>query len=932
MRKTSAYVASVLLLSLLPLNYPNVAVADAVDIYKDPAAPIEQRVSNLLSKMTLDEKIGQMVQAEKASLSTVSDVQTYFLGSVLSGGGSVPAAGNNPTAWKALVDKYQNQALGSRLGIPIIYGVDAVHGHNNLQDATMFPHNVGLGAANDADLVKRISSATAEEVRATGIQWTFAPVISAVQNIRWGRTYEGYSEDPQIVSKLGVAAVQGLQGDPNDPGFLKGNKIVASIKHYIGDGLTDNGVNTGNITIPVPAGKTLNQAKDEYLAPYLAYYKKAVDAGARNVMITYSGINGLKSHADTHLITDVLKGQMGFTGFVVSDYDAIQQIVVDDQGNDVSGAANYKKQIKASVNAGVDMFMLSAKGNTTASSGAGSGWAGFINNLKSLVGSGDVSMARIDDAVTRVLRVKFENGLFEQPLSDSVNSPSSVIYNADHAALAREAARKSLVLLKNSSNVLPLKKDGSQKIIMIGDKASHIGYELGGWSLTWQGSGNAITKGTNPLDGIRNAVNAGATVDWDQTGATATAGHDIAIAVIGEDPYAEGSGDRKGTDLTYGTGGGASSDTSIVANLKAAKAANPNLKVVIILLSGRPLVITKDIDSWDAVVEAWLPGSEGGNGIADVVFGDYDFQGKLPYTWPRDFAEINAKDKSNPLFPLGYGLTYAATRPGSSLTGTDQANANQQFSLTYTLQNLNQNAFAQDVTVTYDPTKLEYVSANPIKDGVTIVDKKATSGQIRFILANVGSNHDANGDWLNLNFRVISPQSANASVIVSNVNLADAQGVESTVSGTSHSVQIIVVDKAALSAAIADAQSKYDAATEGSNPGQYPSGSKAALQAAITAATTVLNNTGATQANVNQAVTDLNAAIQTFTSSVIARAVSDVTGDGKISVGDLAVVAAAYGKTSTDSDWNQYKAADVNNDGKVDITDLAIVASSILKL
>ncbi|MEK8129998.1 glycoside hydrolase family 3 N-terminal domain-containing protein [Paenibacillus filicis] len=927
MKKLTSYLASVLMLSLLPFNVVNVAAADDVPIYKNPNAPVEQRVQDLLGKLTLDEKIGQMVQAERVSLAA-NDVKTYALGSVLSGGGSVPA-GNTAAAWKSMVDNFQNQALATRLGIPIIYGVDAVHGHNNLKDATIFPHNVGLGAANDADLVKRIGSATAAEVRATGVHWTFAPVISAVQNIRWGRTYEGFSEDPQIVSKLGVAAVHGLQGDLGTPGFLKGNKIAANIKHYIGDGLTDNGINEGNITIPVPAGKTLNQAKDEFLAPHLAYYKKAVDEGARTVMITYSGINGVKTHADTYLITDVLKGRFGFTGFVVSDYNAIQRIVIDDQGNNISGAANYKKQIKASVNAGVDLFMLSDKGNTTSSNGAGNGWIGFINNLKSLVQSGEVTNARIDDAVTRILRVKFENGLFEQPLSDSVTNPDSVIYNQEHAALAREAARKSLVLLKNN-NVLPLKKDGSQKIVVIGDKANQIGYQLGGWTISWQGGANPNTKGTHILNGIKQVAGPNVTVDWNQTGASGIAGHDIAIAVIGEDPYAEGNGDRQGNNLTYGTGGGASSDASIVANLKAAKEANPNLKVVIILVSGRPLVITNDLPNWDAVVEAWLPGSEGA-GVADVVFGDYDFQGKLPYTWPRTFEEINAKDKSNPLFPLGYGLTYADTKSGAVLSGAKDVTPGQEFDLTYKINNVSGQTYAQDVTVSYNPEHLDYVSATPAKSGSQIVDKKESNGKVRFILANVGTNHDTSGDWLTLKFRAKSAQSVNTAVQVSGVLIADAKGVETELSGASHSIHIQAVDKTALSSLIASAQGKYDAAVEGTRPGQYPAAAKAALQTAINAAKTVLNNTAATQAEVEKAVTDLNQAVQTFTSSVNPSVPGDTSGDGNVSIGDLGIVAAAYGKTSADPDWDKYKIADVNNDGKVDILDLAIVANAILK-
>ncbi|MED4599113.1 glycoside hydrolase family 3 N-terminal domain-containing protein [Paenibacillus validus] len=910
-------------------NLAGTALAEeAVPVYKDPARPIEERVSDLIGTMTLDEKIGQMVQAERASLGTISDVKTYFIGSILSGGGSVPA-GNTPAAWNTMYDNFQNQALGTRLGIPVIYGVDAVHGHNNLLNATMFPHNVGLGAANDADLVRRIGAATAAEVRATGVTWTFAPVISAVQNIRWGRTYEGFSEDPKIVAKLGAAAVEGLQGDPADSGFLQGNKIAASIKHYIGDGLTENGKDQGNITIPVPEGKTLNQAKDEYLAPYIEMYKKSIQAGARTVMITYSSINGLKTHADTYLITDVLKGRLGFTGLVVSDYNAIQQIQVDDQGNPVVG---YRNQVKASVNAGVDMFMLSAKGNTTAGGGQGSGWIGFIHNLKILVGNGEVSMDRINDAVSRILRVKIEQGLLEHPLSDSVLNPESVIYSAEHAALAREAARKSLVLLKNNNQALPLKKDGSQKILVVGDKSNHIGYLNGGWTISWQGGGNTVTKGVNVLDGLKQVGGPNVTVDWHQNGADVL-GYDTVIAVIGEDPYAEGQGDRNtAAALSYGTLGGASSDESIVANLKSAKAANPNLKVVIVLVSGRPLLLTDKINShdWDAVVEAWLPGSEGGTGIADVLYGDYNFSGKLPYTWPKAFDQLQpgvTPADPTPLFPRGYGLAY----PSAVLTGAAAVDAGQSFDLTFGLTGVNQSVYAQDLTFTYNPDQLEFISAHSVKDGFLLVDKSAAQGQIRILGANVGADSaNLNVDLLKLNFKVKEmSQTTSSTVTLANVVVADGEGVETSIIGASHTVRIAAADKGALNALIADAQAKHDAAVEGTRAGEYRAGSKAALQAAIDKAREVADNPNSTQQQVEQATAELGTALQVFYSSVIMKQPEDLNGDDKFSIGDLGIMASYYGKSSADADWDQVKHADINNDGKIDIIDLAAVAKMI---
>lgn len=904
----------------------SVAAADSdLPVYKDSSRPVEERVSDLLGRMTLDEKIGQMVQAERASLTTISDIKTYFIGSILSGGGSVPT-GNTPAAWKNMYNSYQNQSLGTRLGIPMIYGVDAVHGHNNVLNATMFPHNIGLGAANDADLVKRIGAATAAEVRATGPSWTFAPVISAVQNIRWGRTYEGYSEDPEIVSRLGAAAVEGLQGDLNDPNFLKGNRIAASIKHFIGDGLTENGKDQGNLVIPVPEGKTVNEAKDEYLAPYIDMYRESVEAGARTVMITYSSINGLKTHADTHLITDVLKGDLGFTGLVVSDYNAIQQITVDSDGKPVSG---YRNQVKATVNAGVDLFMLSAKGNAN---GQGSGWMGFINNLKLLVDSGEVSMSRIDDAVTRILRVKFENGLFEQPLADETVSPESLIYSDEHAALAREAARKSQVLLKNENNALPLKKDGSEKILVIGDKANKIGYLNGGWTISWQGGGNTATRGVTVLDGLKQVGGLGVTVDWNQTGANVS-GYDTVVAVIGEDPYAEGQGDRNsGESLSYGKTGCNSCDDRIVANLKAAKAANPDLKIVIVLVSGRPLLITDELSNsgWDAVVEAWLPGSEGGLGIADVLYGDYNFTGKLPFSWPRSFDQLQhgvTPADPTPLFPLGYGLTYSS----AVLSGPNKVGAGLEFDVTYGLSAVNQEALAQDVTIAYDADKLEFVSAQSAREGIQIVGQSASAGKVRLIVANTGAAADPNGDQFTLRFKA-KESVQGAAAITAATTVGDGAGIETELLGAAYSVQISVVDKTALNSLIAQAQADHDAAKEGTGIGQYPAGSKAILQSAINAAKAVADNGSATQEQVEQAAADLNAALKAFKDAVNKPQPGDVNEDNKVSIGDLAIVAAAYGKNSDDPNWDRYKRADINGDGFVDIEDLVALAKLILDI
>jgi beta-glucosidase len=582
--------------------------------YQDSKLSVEKRVADLLSKMTLEEKIGQMVQPERVSV-TKEDIKNYYIGSVLSGGGSVPE-GNTPVAWADMVDNFQKGALETRLGIPIIYGVDAVHGHNNVKDATVFPHNIGLGAANDVKLMKRIGNATAEEVRATGISYTFAPCLCSPQNIRWGRTYEGYSENPNLVAKLGPAIVEGLQGNPKDPNFLKGTKVAASIKHFVGDGLTENGIDQGNVT----------EYSDKEISKFIKPYKEAINAGARTVMVTYSSINGLKTHGDYHMITEVLKGDLGFTGFVISDYNGPQQIVPGD----------FRESMKRSINAGIDLFMIP------------NDWKQFISTTKELVEKKEVPMSRIDDAVTRILRVKFENGLFEHPYADR-NLVAKGVGTEDHRKIAREAVRKSQVLLKNDKHILPLKRHG-MNIVVAGKKANNIGYQAGGWTISWQGGspnwGGApeanLTKGTTILQGIEKVAGPSTHVDYSADG-TGAAGHDVAVVVIGEPPYAEMFGDRKDLGLLQ-------EDIDLLNKVKAS-----GTPMVVLLQSGRPMIVTDQIKDWSAFVASWLPGTEG-DGVADVLFGDYPFTGKLSYTWPRNMEQVNTHDKRNPLFRLGYGL------------------------------------------------------------------------------------------------------------------------------------------------------------------------------------------------------------------------------------------------------------------------------------
>ncbi|BBM98238.1 beta-glucosidase [Marchantia polymorpha subsp. ruderalis] len=593
------------------------------DLYKDPSQDVEARVQDLLSRMTLAEKVGQMTQIERG-VSNNSVVKDLFIGSVLSGGGSVPDAGNTAEAWQDLVDRLQNDALSTRLGIPMIYGIDAVHGHNNVFGATIFPHNVGLGCTRDPDLVKRIGVATALEVRATGIPYVFAPCIATCRDPRWGRCYESYSESTEVVTSL-TDIILGLQGEPANktagfPFVADSSKVAACAKHFVGDGGTTNGINENNTVIDYKG------LVDIHMAPYF----DSIAKGVSTVMISYTSWNGMKMHANKFLVTQVLKYNLKFKGFVISDWEGIDRITSP-------AGANYTFSIESSINAGLDMIMVP------------NNYPQFINGLTDLVKGGYINMHRIDDAVTRILRVKFAMGLFEKPLAD--RSYSKHLGSEEHRSLAREAVRKSLVLLKNGKEagkpLLPLSKTAA-KIIVAGSHANDLGRQCGGWTITWQGGNGTTTKGTTILDAIKGAVSPTTQIVYEpypQPGFAQSQGADFAIVVVGEPPYAETFGDN--LNLTIPEAG-----IPTIQNVCG------EVRCLVILVSGRPLVVEPYLPVMDAFVAAWLPGSEGA-GVSDVIFGDYDFVGTLARTWFKsvDQLPMNVGDeKYDPLFPFGYGL------------------------------------------------------------------------------------------------------------------------------------------------------------------------------------------------------------------------------------------------------------------------------------
>lgn len=591
----------------------------------DPA--VETRVNAILEKLSLEQKVGQIIQGDSGSV-TPEDVKKYRLGSVLSGGNSAPgpkpyAAAND---WLSAADAYFEASIdpdGVEIAVPIIWGIDAVHGHANLTGAVVFPHNIGLGAANNPDLIEQIAEVTARELTVSGHDWTFAPTLAVPRNDRWGRTYEGFSEDPAIVASYGDRIVYGLQGRVGSEGFMGAGRVIPSAKHFLADGGTADGIDQGDALI---SEETL---RDIHGAGYIP----AVAAGAQTVMASFSAWQGVRMHGNKDLLTDVLKGRMNFNGFVVGDWNGHGLI---------PGCTNT--DCPESLIAGLDMYM------------APDSWRGLYESTLEHVLSGNIPMDRLDDAVRRILRVKVASGIFDKPAPSArpMAGDQSILGSPEHRKVARQAVRESLVLLKNENNILPL--DAAQTILVVGPGADSISKAAGGWTLSWQGGGadnSEFPNGQSILGGIRDVVGrAGGTLIYAPDG-DAGRDADVVIAVYGEDPYAEFRGDRPHLDFTPND-----FDPARLAEFEAA-----GVPVISVFLSGRPLWVNPEINHSDAFVAAWLPGSEGG-GVADLLFQtdpSYDFTGRLSYSWPKLAiqVELNAGDTPyDPLFPLGYGLSF----------------------------------------------------------------------------------------------------------------------------------------------------------------------------------------------------------------------------------------------------------------------------------
>lgn len=603
-----------------------------------PDATIEERISALLDRMTLEEKVGQMVQAEIQSV-TPDEVRTYHLGSVLNGGGSFPDSAKGATAadWVALADAFYDASMdstGGRVAIPVIWGIDAVHGNNNVRGATLFPHNIALGATRDPDLIQRIGEITALEVLAIGLDWTFAPTLAVVRDDRWGRTYEGYSEDPEIVREFAGRMITGLQGTVRTTDFLGATHVVATAKHFLGDGGTDGGVDRGDNL------STEQELVDIHAQGYFA----ALEAGVQTVMASFNSWQGEKMHANHYLLTEVLKGQLGFDGFLIGDWNGHGL---------VPGCSD--ESCPQAINAGIDMIMVPQA------------WQAFLANTIQAVRDSQIPESRIDDAVRRILRVKMRAGLFRdgRPSSRPYAGGAALIGAADHREVARRAVRESMVLLKNRDGLLPLPRN--LHVLVAGDGADDVSAQAGGWSVTWQGTENTnadFPGATTIYAGIRDVVAAGGGRATLRVDGMFTERPDVAIVVFGEPPYAEMMGDLESVSFS-------ATQPEPLALLRRLR--DQDIPVVSVFLSGRPRWVNPELNASTAFVAAWLPGTEG-RGVADVLFRDpggnvsYDFTGKLSFSWPRDpdQATVNRNDPDyNPLFPYGFGLgvTDADTLP-----------------------------------------------------------------------------------------------------------------------------------------------------------------------------------------------------------------------------------------------------------------------------
>ena len=585
---------------------------------------IESQIDEMLPKLTLEQKVGQVIQGDSDSV-TPEEVKEYRLGSVLSGGNSAP--GPLPYAetknWLEMADKYYNASIdneGVEIAIPIIWGIDAVHGHANLKGAIIFPHNIGLGAMNNPDLIEQIAGVTAHELTISGHDWTFAPTLAVPKDLRWGRSYEGFSEDPDIVQSYGGRIVIGLQGKFGSDDFMSDGKVISSAKHFLADGATQNGADQGDALI----------SEDELSKVHAAGYYSAIPAGVQTVMASFSSWQGRKLHGDKELLTNVLKGKMGFKGFVIGDWNGHGQ---------VPGCKNT--DCAQSLNAGLDMYM------------APDSWKGLYASTLQQVKNGTISMERLNDAVRRILRVKLASGIFEKgvPSSRTNAGDENILGLPENRSIARQAVRESMVLLKNNNQVLPI--NASKTILVVGDGAASISKASGGWTLSWQGTGHdndEFPNGESILNGIEEVVSdAGGKVIFSPNGDTSLEA-DVVIAIYGENPYAEFQGDRENLDFIPN-----GFDVNKLAAYK-----NKGIPVISVFLSGRPLWTNPEINNSDAFVAAWLPGSEGG-GISDLLFRrdpSFDFTGKLSFSWPAS-AVVSEKNKA--LFKLGYGLSYASS-------------------------------------------------------------------------------------------------------------------------------------------------------------------------------------------------------------------------------------------------------------------------------
>ncbi|WP_448130154.1 glycoside hydrolase family 3 N-terminal domain-containing protein [Stenotrophomonas rhizophila] len=615
-------------------------------------AALEKRITDLMDTMTVEEKVGQLVQGDIASI-TPEDLRTYRLGSILAGGNSDPGGryDASPAEWLALADAFYAASMDTSQGgkaIPVLFGIDAVHGQSNITGATLFPHNIGLGATRNPELLRRIGEITALETRATGMEWAFAPTVAVPQDDRWGRTYEGYSESPEVVASYAGAMVEGLQGKVGSPGFLDGRHVIASVKHFLGDGGTTDGKDQGDTRI----------SEAELVRIHAAGYPPAIAAGAQTVMASFNSVNGEKMHGNKPYLTDALKGRMHFGGFVVGDWNGHGQ---------VKGCTTT--DCPATINAGLDMAMASDS------------WKGFYETTLAAVKDGTLPQQRLDDAVRRILRVKMRLGLFEagKPSSRAVGGQFALVGAPEHRQVARQAVRESLVLLKNQGGVLPLSP--KQRILVAGDGANDVGKQAGGWTLNWQGTGTTRKDFPNAdtiYEGIaQQAKAAGGEAQLAVDGAYTTK-PDVAVVVFGENPYAEFQGDLP--TLAYKPGDDA--DLALIKRLKA-----DGIPVIAVFLSGRPLWVNREINAADAFVAAWLPGSEGA-GIADVLLRrpdgsvQHDFKGTLSFSWPRtatQYANNVGQKDYDPLFAFGFGLTYAdngdlaALPEASGVTGNEGA-------------------------------------------------------------------------------------------------------------------------------------------------------------------------------------------------------------------------------------------------------------------